>query len=254
MTMQRMTLFTILSLLLIAVLFPTAALASPRGQMDRQGYSTNTNTSQQSSQETPVYNPPAPANPAPPQNGSSGSDGTTFSSNRESFRSRGGYVPSAPAPASPSEPAPAPSPSTPPAEIPAAPSAPSWMTPDEAQAFVLLNEFRIKSGVPPVSAHQALTEVARLKASDMAENNYFAHNSPTYGSPGNMVRQAGISFRSLGENLSGAGNVRQAHIQLENSSGHRMIMLNENYEYVGIGIGTWKTSPGIVMVQLFIRQ
>ncbi len=253
MTKKRIIFCTILSLFLLAAFFPATALGSPRGQMDRQGYSS---TQQQPRQETPVYNPPAPSNPAPsnpappPSGGSGGSGGTTTPSQR-TFRSGGYQAPSVPAPAPAPSPAP---PSSPPSPAPAVPSAPSWMTPAEAEAFKLLNEFRIKNGVSPLEAHQALTEVARLKAKDMSENNYFAHNSPTYGSPGNMVRQAGISARSVGENLSGAGNVRQAQVQLEHSSGHRQNMLNPNYDHVGIGIEPWRASPGIVMVQLFIRQ
>ncbi len=256
MTQKRIIFCMILSLLLIAAFFPATALGSPRGQMDRQGYSAGTDSGgQQPREETPVSNPiPAPSDPAP-QNGSSGSGSGTYSPTRSSLRS-GGFTPSEPAPTSPSAPDPATPPSSPPpAETPAVPDAPSWMTASEAQAFVMLNNARIRNGVPPIEAHQALTEIARLKSQDMVDNNYFAHRSPTYGSAGNMVRQAGIPFSAIGENLSRAGNVQQAHVQLEYSNkGHRQIMLNPDYNYVGIGIVPTKTSPGINMVQIFITQ
>ncbi len=255
MTQKRIIFCTILSLLLIAALFPATDLGSPRGQMDRQGFSAGTDSAEQQPREE--TSPPAPGNPAPsdpalPQNGSSGSD--TYSPNRGGFRS--GFTPSAPAPTPPPAPDPTLPPSSPPpVETPAVPDAPSWMTANEAQAFKLLNEARIRNGVPPIEAHQLLSEQARLKAQDLADNNYFAHTSPTYGTPRNMVRQAGIPFSSLGENLSRAGNVQQAHVQLEYSNkGHRQIMLNPNYNYVGIGIVPWQTTPGIVMVQIFITQ
>jgi uncharacterized protein YkwD len=264
MTQKKIIFCTILSLLLVAAFFPASALGSPRGQMDRQGFSVGMESGgEQPRQETPVPNPisvpndPAPSNPAPPQNGSSGSGSgsSTYSPTRGSLRS-GGFTPSDPAPTSPAAPDPAPSNSSPPpAEKPTVPKAPSWMTQNEAQAFVMLNEARIRNGVSPIVAHQLLSEQARLKAKDMANNNYFAHTSPTYGSAGNMVRQAGVPFRSLGENLSRAGNVQQAHVQLEYSNkGHRQIMLNPNYNYVGIGIVPWQATPGIVMVQIFITQ
>ncbi len=257
MTQKRIIFCTLLSLILIAAFFPATALGSPRGQMDRQGFSVGTDsTGQQPGEETPVFNPsPAPGNPAPPQSGSSGSGSGTYSSTRGSLRS-GGFTPSAPSPTSPSAPDPALPPSSPPpAETPAVPDAPSWMTASEAQAFIMLNNARIRNGVPPIKAHQLLTEVARLKSRDMVDNNYFAHRSPTYGSAGNMVRQAGIPFSAIGENLSRAGNVQQAHVQLEYSNkGHRGIMLNPNHNYVGIGIVPWQTTPGIVMVQIFITQ
>ena len=256
MTKKRIVFCTILSLLLTIAFFPATVLGSPRVQMDRQGFSVGTDSAvQQPKEETPVPVPgPTPSNPATPQNGSSDSGSGTYSPIRGSVRS-GGFTPSAPSPTSPSAPDPAPPPSSPPAEKPAVPSAPSWMTQNEAQAFVMLNEARIRNGVPPIEAHQALTEQARLKAQDMVENNYFAHRSPTYGTAGNMVRQAGIPFSALGENLSGAGNVQQAHVQLEYSSkGHRQIMLNPNYNYVGIGVVRTIATPGVTMVQIFIRQ
>ncbi|MEW5920324.1 MAG: CAP domain-containing protein [Bacillota bacterium] len=258
MTQKRIVFITILSLFLISVFLPAKALGTPRGQLNRDYVPVQSTAPQ----DTPVSNPaPAPA-PAPAPGGSGDSNtgssgnsgsGTTTSTPTRSSRSGGYYVaPTSPAPA----PAPAPAPTTPPpATLPPAPAAPSWMTANEAYAFNLLNETRIKNGIPPVQAHQGLTVQARLKALDLVENNYFAHTSPTYGSAANMVRQAGIPFSALGENLSKAGNVYQAHLQLEYSTeGHRQIMLNPNYNYVGIGVLPLKATPGIIMVQIFIKQ
>jgi len=127
--------------------------------------------------------------------------------------------------------------------------------PNRLPLLRLLNETRIKNGIPPLEAHRALTELARLKSQDMVDNNYFSHTSPTYGSAGTMVRNAGIRYSALAENLSKAGNVYQAHLQLEYSTkGHRQIMLNSNYNYVGIGVKNLTATPGINMVQIFIKQ
>ncbi|MDI6871854.1 MAG: CAP domain-containing protein [Bacillota bacterium] len=46
----------------------------------------------------------------------------------------------------------------------------------------LINADRAKNGLPALALNVALARVAHLKAQDMAENGYFAHNSPTYGS------------------------------------------------------------------------
>ena len=251
---KRIVFCTILSLFLITVL-PLTVMGSPRGQLDRQAYNTYSQTTSEHTGETTVSDSQQPTSAATFGSGSDSGSGTTRTSNRTS-RSGSYYVapsPSAPAPA----PSPTPSePSTPPpAELPSAPAAPSWMTNAEAQAFTLLNETRIKNGVPPVQAHPGLTELARLKADDMVEYNYFAHTSPRYGSAGNMVRQAGIPYSAVGENLSKAGNVYQAHLQLEYSTkGHRQIMLNANYNNVGIGVVPLKATPGIIMVQIFIKK
>lgn len=142
----------------------------------------------------------------------------------------------------------------PPAELPALPEPPSWLTPEEARAFELLNEARVKNNVPPVQIHPGLVELARLKAQDMVENDYFGHISPTYGSAANMAREAGIRYTIIGENLSKAGNIFQAHLQLEYSSkGHREIMLNPRYNYVGVGVARLTKVPGIVLVEIFIN-
>jgi uncharacterized protein YkwD len=177
---------------------------------------------------------------------------------RTSRRSGGVYVPPATSPAPstiPSNPSLPPSiPVDPPpsAQDPAASEAPSWLTADEAKAYALLNDFRIKNNLPPLQANYNLTRVARMKAQDIIDNNYFAHLSPTYGSIGQMLRNEGVPFTRAGENLSKAGNVSQAHLQLEYSTqGHRENMLSSGYNNVGIGILKLQKTPGIIMVQLF---
>lgn len=138
---------------------------------------------------------------------------------------------------------------------PSEPIVPAGLSPQEAQAFVLLNEFRAENKLPPLEHHPGLGEVARLKARDIVENGYFSHVSPTYGSIGQMLRGAGVPYRSAAENLSKAGNIHQAHLQLVYSTqGHRQIMLSPNYDYVGIGVLPLKNVPGIIMVQLFINN
>lgn len=138
---------------------------------------------------------------------------------------------------------------------PEVPDAPSWLTSSEARAYELLNEFRIDNNLEPVQIDSRLVEQARLKAEDMIENNYFSHTSPTYGSVGQMLSNAGISYVVAGENLSKAGTVFQAHLQLKHSTmGHRQIMLNSRYDSVGIGIKPLQRTPGILMVQIFIES
>jgi uncharacterized protein YkwD len=47
----------------------------------------------------------------------------------------------------------------------------------------LINEQRIKNGVPPLINNPKLDEVSYLKGQDMVNNNYFAHYSPQGNSP-----------------------------------------------------------------------
>ncbi|RBW68314.1 CAP domain-containing protein [Bacillus taeanensis] len=120
----------------------------------------------------------------------------------------------------------------------------------EQQMVNLVNEERQKQGLHPLKVNTKLTEVARVKAKDMIENNYFSHQSPTYGSPFEMMKQFGISYRTAGENLAGNQTVESAHQGLMNSDGHRANILNENYTEIGIGIV--EGGPyGKMFVQLF---
>lgn len=145
------------------------------------------------------------------------------------------------------KPAPAPTPVPKPAPNPSSVS----MSADEQKMFNLVNQERAKVGLPVYKANGELLKLARLKAQDMINKGYFSHTSPTYGSPFDMIKAAGVSYRYAGENLAGAYNVNTAHTNLMNSSGHRANILNNNFKEVGIGIVNGGPY-GKMYVQLFI--
>jgi len=125
------------------------------------------------------------------------------------------------------------------------------LTADDQKMLNLVNAAREANGVAPLQVNLKLTGVARLKVQDMIKNNYFSHTSPTYGSPFDMMKEYGITYRTAGENLAGAPNVDMAHTNLMNSSGHRANILNSSFREVGIGIvdgGPY----GKMFVQMFI--
>jgi len=124
------------------------------------------------------------------------------------------------------------------------------VTAAEKQMLDLVNQERIKAGLPAFRVDSRLVELARMKSRDMYENNYFSHTSPTYGSPYDMERKAGISYRVLGaENIAKASSVTRAHQLLMNSDGHRANILDPRHDTIGIGIAS--TSGGIYVTQLF---
>jgi uncharacterized YkwD family protein len=110
------------------------------------------------------------------------------------------------------------------------------LTADEQQMLDLVNQEREKAGVPALKADAELTKVARVKAQDMIDNNYFDHNSPTHGSPFDMMKKYGIEYRTAGENLAGNSSVDGAHTSLMNSQGHRENILKAEYTSVGIAV------------------
>ena len=77
------------------------------------------------------------------------------------------------------------------------------LTSDELETFNLINQERNKNGLASLKIDSEVQRVARIKAQDLVNNNYFAHESPTYGTPFNMLKNFGVSYKSAGENLAG---------------------------------------------------
>jgi len=125
------------------------------------------------------------------------------------------------------------------------------LTADEQEMVDLVNSERKRAGLSPLKVNLDLVKVARLKGEDMIENSYFSHNSPTYGSPFNMMSQFGISYMTAGENLAGAPTVESAHENLMNSAGHRANILNSSFKEIGIGV-VEGSQYGKIFVQEFI--
>ncbi|HCC08233.1 MAG TPA: serine protease [Clostridiales bacterium] len=124
---------------------------------------------------------------------------------------------------------------------------------DEQQMVTLVNAARAQNNVPALTVDIKLTDVARTKAQDMINNNYFDHNSPTYGSPFDMMKSFGIAYSSAGENIAGNQTVQKSHDSLMNSPGHRANILNANFTHIGIGIKNGGTY-GKMFTQMFITK
>jgi uncharacterized YkwD family protein len=124
---------------------------------------------------------------------------------------------------------------------------------EEREMLNLINKARADAGVSPLSFDAKLMEVAKLKAQDMVNNNYFSHQSPTYGSPFDMMRQFGVTFRTAGENIAGNRTVEGAYKAWMGSPGHRENIENSKFNYTGIGIVESKTY-GKMFVQMFIGR
>lgn len=164
-------------------------------------------------------------------------------------------APKAPAPTpTPVKASPAPSAAVKPSPAEQAPTTPvAGLSADEQLTHDLINKERAKAGLEPLKIDMELQKVARLKAKDMVEKNYFSHQSPTYGSPFDMMRQFNVSFRTAGENIAGNRTVEGAVQAWMNSEGHRKNILNANFNYTGIGV---VESPqyGKMFVQMFIGK
>lgn len=121
----------------------------------------------------------------------------------------------------------------------------------EQEVIRLVNEKRAENGLKPLKHNWELSRVARYKSQDMKDNRYFSHTSPTYGSPYEMMRNFGISFRRAGENIARGQKTPQAVVNAwMNSSGHRANILNASYIEIGVGY----VKDGNYWTQMFINR
>ena len=119
----------------------------------------------------------------------------------------------------------------------------------ENEVIRLVNEIRVKNGLNTLTADWELSRVARYKSQDMKDNNYFSHTSPVYGSPFDMIKSFGISYRTAAENIAKGQTSPQAVVNAwMNSSGHRANILNASYKKIGVGY----VSKGHYWTQMFI--
>ncbi|UII54448.1 CAP domain-containing protein [Cytobacillus spongiae] len=106
----------------------------------------------------------------------------------------------------------------------------------EQQVVELTNQERAKQGLAPLKVDLSLSKVAREKSQDMKTNNYFSHTSPVYGSPFDMMKQFGISYRSAGENIAKGQQTPEAVVKAwMNSDGHRKNIMSTSFTHIGVG-------------------
>lgn len=121
----------------------------------------------------------------------------------------------------------------------------------EQEALDLINEYREQYGLVKLKPYSELQAVAKLKAEDLVNSEYFAHTSPNLGTPFEMLADNGVSYKIAGENLAGNTTPERAVEAWMNSPLHRENILEGKFEYTGISV---IDSPiyGKVFVQLFI--
>lgn len=106
----------------------------------------------------------------------------------------------------------------------------------EKEVIRLVNEIRVENGLSALTENWELSRVARYKSQDMHDLGYFSHTSPTYGSPFEMMKAFGLTYRTAGENIAMGYATPQAVVNAwMNSAGHRANILNASYTQIGVG-------------------
>ncbi len=121
----------------------------------------------------------------------------------------------------------------------------------EQEVIRLVNKARVQNGLKELTHNWELSRVARYKSQDMKDNRYFSHTSPVYGTPFQMMKDFGITYRSAGENIARGQASPQAVVNAwMNSSGHRANILNASFTQIGVGY----VADGNYWTQMFIGK
>lgn len=106
----------------------------------------------------------------------------------------------------------------------------------EQQVCDLVNKYRQENGLSKVILASDVSNMARVKAEDMASSNYFDHTSPTYGDPFEMMTTFGIDYKYAGENIAKGQKTPDAVMNAwMNSTGHRANILDKRFTELGVG-------------------
>lgn len=123
----------------------------------------------------------------------------------------------------------------------------------ENEVIRLVNVERAKAGLQQLTQNWQLSRVARYKSQDMIDKGYFAHNSPTYGSPFKMMESFGLRYSAAGENIAmGQQSPSQVMNAWMNSPGHRSNILSPSFTQIGVGLAKDKNGR-MYWTQMFIK-
>ena len=119
--------------------------------------------------------------------------------------------------------------------------------PDPQEMLELLNMERAKVGVAPLVIDENVQKSAQLKADDMHDRNYFAHNvlGTDYTLTPEMADYVNRSCSRSGENITDNRikddyTSAQIHRNFSSSKPHYEAMINPDYSKIGFGMAGTK--------------
>lgn len=124
---------------------------------------------------------------------------------------------------------------------------------NEKKLLSLINDERKKNNLPELIIDENLQNVARLKAKDLVENNYFSHISPILGTPFEMLKNNGINYKTASENIAGNSSIEGAVSSWMNSESHKKNILSNEFNYTGLAVVD-SIAYGNIVVELFVGK
>jgi uncharacterized protein YkwD len=134
--------------------------------------------------------------------------------------------------------------------VPLSAAAPAAEVLPEAEAALLslLNHVRRLHRLPTLTMDPSLRQVARLHSRDMATKGFVGHGSPGGASFTQRLGAAVPGGTFVGENVTLARSIEQAHTAFVASSPHLRNILEPRFRRVGIGVA------GAGELGLFVTQ
>jgi len=130
------------------------------------------------------------------------------------------------------------------------------LTNDEKQTLDLHNQIRVAEGLPLFCVHPALTEAARAHSQEMLDKDYYSHESFDGETPEARLERFGYTFsdysywayaENLGEGTGSLGTPDSIFEYWMNSHDHRVNILAEEFQEVGVGVRGTGTDSGTTM-------
>ncbi|WP_256107262.1 CAP domain-containing protein [Streptomyces sp. ODS05-4] len=120
---------------------------------------------------------------------------------------------------------------------PAAPRAAGTADAYAQRVAALVNTERRKAGCAALRTDTRLRAAARAHAKDMADRDYYAHDSPEGEDAGDRLDAAGYRWRTWGENIHrGPRDPARAVRDWMASPGHRKNLLDCAFKDIGVGV------------------
>jgi uncharacterized protein YkwD len=107
----------------------------------------------------------------------------------------------------------------------------------EKQILDITNVIRTRHDLEILEWDDKTAEVAYAHSKDMAEEDYFSHESEKYGTLADRLKAADVIYELAGENI--AANYTDAPAVVEgwlNSESHREALLNNEFSHLGVGV------------------
>ncbi len=125
----------------------------------------------------------------------------------------------------------------------------------ERRLFEAVNAVRVREGAPKLQWHAGAAAAAESHSRAMAQRDFFSHIDPKRGDLPARMKEAGVHWRLVAENLfeqRGCADAVQCAVDgWFNSPGHKRNLLNAEYTDTGIGIASNKRGT-VYYTQIFL--